>query len=70
MPEKYSWEELVSKAASSGVELTVKARKTISGNTVFAYHVYGAAVSESIVDVLTGEVQVLRTDILYDCGER
>jgi xanthine dehydrogenase molybdopterin-binding subunit B len=26
-------------------------------------------VSEAIVDVLTGETQILRTDILYDGGQ-
>jgi xanthine dehydrogenase molybdopterin-binding subunit B len=31
--------------------------------------VYGAGVSEAIVDVLTGETQILRTDILYDGGQ-
>ncbi len=30
---------------------------------------YGAGVSEAIVDVLTGETQILRTDILYDGGQ-
>ena len=32
------------------------------------YLTFGAAVSETEVDVLTGDVRVLRTDILYDCG--
>ena len=34
------------------------------------YNVYGAACSEVILDVLTGEYQVSRVDILYDCGSR
>lgn len=37
---------------------------------LYAYNAYGAAVSEVEVDVLTGEVQILRVDILYDCGQR
>ena len=36
----------------------------------YAYNAYGAAVSEVEVDILTGEVQILRVDILYDCGQR
>lgn len=35
----------------------------------FSYFAYGAAVSEVVVDTLTGEWKCLRTDILYDAGE-
>ena len=35
----------------------------------FYYFAYGAAVSEVIIDTLTGENRVLRTDILHDCGQ-
>ena len=34
----------------------------------FYYFAYGAACSEVVVDVLTGEMKVLRTDILHDVG--
>jgi len=34
----------------------------------FYYFAYGAAVSEVIIDTLTGENRVLRTDILHDVG--
>jgi len=33
------------------------------------YNNYGVGASEVEVDVLTGEVNILRTDILYDCGK-
>ena len=35
-----------------------------------AYNPYGVTVSEVEVDVLTGETEILRVDILYDCGQR
>jgi xanthine dehydrogenase large subunit len=42
-------------------------RKTWSGNP-FYYFCYGAAVSEVIIDTLTGENRLLRVDILHDVG--
>jgi len=42
--------------------------KTMSGNP-FSYFSYGAAVSEVIIDTLTGESRVLRVDVLYDAGQ-
>ena len=43
-------------------------RATFSGRPFF-YFAYGAAVSEVIVDTLTGENRLLRVDILHDCGK-
>ena len=34
----------------------------------FYYFAYGAAVTEVVIDTLTGENRVLRADILHDCG--
>ncbi|CAN7551167.1 xanthine dehydrogenase molybdopterin binding subunit [Massilia sp. LjRoot122] len=41
--------------------------KTMNGNP-FSYYAYGAAVSEVVVDTLTGEWKLLRADALYDAG--
>ncbi|MGB5257080.1 MAG: xanthine dehydrogenase molybdopterin binding subunit [Woeseiaceae bacterium] len=43
-------------------------RSTFSGRPFF-YYAWGAAVSEVVVDRLTGENRVLRVDILHDCGD-
>jgi xanthine dehydrogenase large subunit len=43
-------------------------RETFSGRPFF-YFAYGAAVSEVIVDTLTGEYRLLRVDIVHDCGD-
>ncbi|AOK28938.1 MULTISPECIES: xanthine dehydrogenase molybdopterin binding subunit [Burkholderia] len=40
---------------------------TLTGRSFF-YYAYGAAVSEVIVDTLTGEMRVLRADVLHDVG--
>ena len=41
--------------------------QTMTGNP-FYYFAYGAAVSEVVVDTLTGEWKLLRVDVLYDAG--
>ncbi|CAB4039754.1 xanthine dehydrogenase oxidase-like, partial [Paramuricea clavata] len=33
------------------------------------YNVYAATCTEVEIDVLTGETEILRTDILFDCGK-
>ena len=43
-------------------------RDSFSGRP-FYYFAWGAAVTEVVVDVLTGEHRVLRVDILHDCGD-
>ncbi|HEV7915469.1 MAG TPA: xanthine dehydrogenase molybdopterin binding subunit [Albitalea sp.] len=42
-------------------------RETLQGKPFF-YFAYGAAVSEVVVDTLTGEARLLRADILHDVG--
>jgi len=41
--------------------------KSMTGNPFF-YFAYGAAVSEVVIDTLTGEWKLLRADALYDAG--
>lgn len=42
--------------------------ETTNTGAPFYYFAYGAAVTEVVVDVLTGESRILRTDILHDVG--
>jgi xanthine dehydrogenase large subunit len=76
--EVLSFEELAQKAWFARVSLSATGfyrtpkihydRATFSGRPFF-YYAYGAAVSEVIVDTMTGENRLLRVDILHDCGE-
>ncbi len=76
--ESITFEELVQGAwfertslSATGFYRTPKInydRTTFSGRPFF-YYAYGAAVSEVIIDTLTGEYRILRVDILHDCGE-
>jgi len=65
-----AWADRVSLSAT-GFYKTPKInydRATFSGRPFF-YFSYGAAVTEVVVDRLTGENRVLRVDILHDCGD-
>jgi xanthine dehydrogenase large subunit len=70
--------ELVAKAYLSRVQLWSDGfyatphlhwdAKTMTGHP-FSYFAYGAAVSEVVVDTLTGEWKLARADVLYDAGK-
>jgi len=71
------WPELVQQAYLARVQLWSDGfyttpglswnRQTLQGRP-FYYYAYGAAVSEVLVDSLTGEWKLLRADILHDAG--
>ena len=74
---RFTFAELVQQAnaariclSSTGYYRTPKIgwdKKALQGRPFF-YYAYGAAVSEVSLDVLTGETQLLRVDILHDAG--
>ncbi len=76
--DKLLFSELVEKAylarislSSTGYYRTPKVQydpTTLSGRPFF-YFSYGAAVSEVVIDTLTGEHKLLRVDILHDVGK-
>lgn len=75
---QYTWESLAKAAYMARVQLSATGfyktpkihydRETATGHP-FLYYANGAAVSEVIVDTLTGEYKVLRCDILHDVGQ-
>ena len=70
MPDNYTWKDLIFKAYLMNVDISARYYVTKDKNDtdVIKYDVYAAACSEVLIDVLTGDKQILRTDILYDCG--
>ncbi len=64
-----SWEKRVSLSAA-GYYRTPKIHWDFTTNTgrPFFYFAYGAAAVEVAVDTLTGEMRVLRAELLQDCG--
>lgn len=65
-----SWRQRVS-LSSTGYYRTPKIHwdfKTSTGRPFF-YFTYGAAAAEVAIDTLTGEMRVLRAELLQDCGK-
>ncbi|RUS82186.1 hypothetical protein EGW08_010068 [Elysia chlorotica] len=64
------WKELCQKSAAGKVDLTARFLNKHQMGTPFCnYHTYCVAVTETEVDVLTGESQIRRVDIMADYGE-
>ena len=72
-----TWQEMIASAYQARVSLSATgfyktpdiAWDRIKGvGKPFLYFAYGAAVTEVVIDTLTGENRILRCDILHDCG--
>ncbi len=65
-----SWEKRVSLSAT-GFYRTPKIHWDFASNSgrPFYYFTYGVAAAEVAIDTLTGEMRVLRAELLQDCGE-
>ncbi|KAG6552063.1 hypothetical protein Mapa_006369 [Marchantia paleacea] len=69
--EKPTWAELINTAAASFTDLQARGRFCAGPGKdgAFQYLAFGAGATEVEVDCLTGEVRVLRSDLLLDCGK-
>ncbi len=75
--ESYAWDEAVRLAYENRVSLSstgyyktpkVEWDRIAGRGRPFFYFAQGVAVTEVVIDTLTGENRILRTDILHDCG--
>ncbi|CAI8020059.1 Xanthine dehydrogenase/oxidase [Geodia barretti] len=66
---KATWKELVAACNDQGVNLSVENFVEEKTDYQYSYNAYGVGCTEVEIDVLTGELQILRVDILYDCGD-
>ncbi|KAF8659334.1 hypothetical protein HU200_058537 [Digitaria exilis] len=62
------WSALIAKASMASVNLSAQVYWTPDPSFT-SYLNYGAAISEVEVDVLTGATTILRSDLVYDCGQ-
>ncbi|KDP42925.1 hypothetical protein JCGZ_23867 [Jatropha curcas] len=66
--DSIKWEKLISQAYLEAVHLSANSY-FVPESASMEYLNYGAAASEVEVDLLTGHTTILRSDILYDCGQ-
>ncbi len=75
--ESYGWEDAVRLAYENRVSLSatgfyktpkVEWDRIAGRGRPFFYFAQGVAATEVVIDTLTGENRILRTDILHDCG--
>lgn len=75
--ENYKFEEVAALAYQNRISLSatgfyktpkIEWDRIAGRGRPFFYFAYGAAVSEVVIDTLTGENRILRTDILHDAG--
>lgn len=61
-----TWEELIKKAFEANVDLQTHA--FVNAADVQHYKIFGMTVAEVEVDVLTGQTEIIRVDLLEDTG--
>ncbi|KAM0848556.1 hypothetical protein ACQ4PT_054305 [Festuca glaucescens] len=64
---RVSWDGLILQAKMAAVDLS--AREYYIPGASGSYMNYGAAASEVEIDLLTGATTILRSDLIYDCGQ-
>jgi len=63
-----SWAELVKKCHLSGVDLTAHHMGHSYKDKLQGYTIWGACVTEVLLDVLTGQMSIVRADLMEDTG--
>ncbi|XP_067656038.1 uncharacterized protein [Haliotis asinina] len=63
-----TWQQLAATCYAQGVDLSARCATYPTGD-FSDYNIYGATCTEVEVDILTGENQINRVDLLYDCGQ-
>lgn len=61
-----TWPQLVKRAFDDNMDLQTRA--SFSANEFVSYDVFGCTLAEVEVDILTGEVEVCRVDLMEDVG--
>ncbi|KAH3886891.1 hypothetical protein DPMN_010904 [Dreissena polymorpha] len=62
--------KIVQECYNEGIDLATHSWFKPQSDDHFQYNSYGVTCTEVELDVLTGEHEISRVDMLFDCGER
>jgi xanthine dehydrogenase/oxidase len=65
-----TWLELINECYVEGIDLAAHSWYKPHSDGHYKYNSYGVTCTEVELDVLTGEHEITRVDMLFDCGER
>ena len=63
-----SWQEIIAEANMMGVDLCARYQFDVEKDKYYGYSVWGVTVTEVEVDILTGEMRIVRADVQEDAG--
>ncbi|KAF9416485.1 hypothetical protein HW555_006152 [Spodoptera exigua] len=64
-----TWEQIVEAAHTAGIDLQAQSFVNTSDATKYSYNVFGVALAEVEIDVLTGESELIRVDVMENVGK-
>lgn len=67
--EGATWEQIVKAAHTAGIDLQAQSLVNSNDTAKYSYNVFGVALAEVEIDVLTGESELLRVDVMEDVGK-
>ena len=63
-----SWQEIIQEANNEDIDLCARYMFEVKKDNYPGYNIWGLALTEVEVDILTGEMRVVRADLVEDAG--
>lgn len=68
LPSKTSWVDLVKACSQQAIDMTARHMGHTGNDKLQGYDIWAAVVTEVELDVLTGEMNIRRADLIEDTG--
>ena len=63
-----SWQEIIQEANTADIDLCARYMFEVKKDNYPGYNIWGLAITEVELDILTGEMRVVRADLMEDAG--